>query len=454
MFPLKQRGPFVVIVFLLSASVLADPSQGSGTGRFPEDAGVQVDGQAGNADGALRIIKRSGSTDGEPEETWWLIGPSAPVRDGFPRDLIGTWSHTNENAFLFRGRVPSDGAQPIAELWLAQRDGSGQVEIDGRTGVTTIDGTLGEQPVGSDKGKAVLSDWTWETYRDRAPWLPFWGPLNPGRKGDEAGPFLAGRISSDFGPSDVFASIRGTQVHPFLVACVSGNGGIRFSDWKDPRRRLAAFPGRRVSASPAPDGTPAPRTDIERALRGDTGVSSWTIVEAPLAELLDLAGHAIVSDSVRPEEVRLRKDADGLVFELPFRSGAHAAFDPAELVACSGNPDLAEAFASSPRATFSRYEPGAGATNGWSWLDFLEAAARSCNGTLAVEDGGVSIRVSFGSEGAKPRVAEIGRLSNFQLTNGCLGVMGPDHDFAVGPSDDTEMVLETWRRGPVAEPGL
>lgn len=412
MFPLKQRGPFVVIVFLLSASVLADPSQGSGTGRFPEDAGVQVDGQAGNADGALRIIKRSGSTDGEPEETWWLIGPSAPVRDGFPRDLIGTWSHTNENAFLFRGRVPSDGAQPIAELWLAQRDGSGQVEIDGRTGVTTIDGTLGEQPVGSDKGKAVLSDWAWETYRDRAPWLPFWGPLNPGRKGDEAGPFLAGRISSDFGPSDVFASIRGTQVHPFLVACVSGNGGIRFSDWKDPRRRLAAIPGRRVSAPPAPDGTPAPRTDIERALRGDTGVSSWTIVEAPLAELLDLAGHAIVSDSVRPAEVRLRKDADGLVFELPFRSGAHAAFDPAELVACSGNPDLAEAFASSPRATFSRYEPGAGATNGWSWLDFLEAAARSSNGTLAVEDGGVSIRVSFRSEGAEPRDAEIGRLSN------------------------------------------
>ena len=41
-----------------------------------------------------------------------------------------------------------------------------------------------------------------------------------------------------------------------------------------------------------------------------------------------------------------------------------------------------------------------------------------------------------------------------ELTNGCLGVLGPDHDFAVGPSDDTEMVLETWRRGLVAEPGL
>lgn len=41
-----------------------------------------------------------------------------------------------------------------------------------------------------------------------------------------------------------------------------------------------------------------------------------------------------------------------------------------------------------------------------------------------------------------------------ELTNGCLGVLGPDHDFAVGPSDDTEMVLAAWRRGLVAEPGL
>ena len=344
-----------------------------------------------NENGAFRIVEMSGSTDECPEETWWLVGPS--VEDGFPRDLLGTWSHTNRNAFLFRGRVPSAGAQPIAELWIAQRDGSGQVEINGRTGVTMIDGTLGEQLVGSEKGKVALSDWNWETYQDRAPWRPFWGPLNPGREGDAPGPFLGGRISSDFGPSDVFASIRGTQVHPFLVSCVSENGGIRFSDWEDPRRRLAAFPGRRVSASPAPDGPPAPRTDVERALRVNSGVSLWTVVEAPLAELLDLAGHAIVSDSVRPEEVRLRKDADGLVFELPFRSGAHAAFDPAELVACSGNPDLAEAFASSPRATFSCYEPGAGATNGWSWLDFLEAAARSCTGSLSIEDGAVSIRV-------------------------------------------------------------
>nr|MBO6294518.1 hypothetical protein [Schwartzia sp. (in: firmicutes)] len=171
-----------------------------------------------NENGAFRIVEMSGSTDECPEETWWLVGPS--VEDGFPRDLLGTWSHTNRNAFLFRGRVPSAGAQPIAELWIAQRDGSGQVEINGRTGVTTIDGTLGEQLVGSEKGKVALSDWNWETYQDRAPWRPFWGPLNPGREGDAPGPFLGGRISSDFGPSDVFASIRGTQVHPFLVSCV------------------------------------------------------------------------------------------------------------------------------------------------------------------------------------------------------------------------------------------
>ena len=59
--------------------------------------------------------------------------------------------------------------------------------------------------------------------------------------------------------------------------------------------------------------------------------------------------------------------------------------------------------------------------------------------------------VDIPHQGDWPYIRYRGDWALVQLTNGWLGVLGADHDFAIGPSADTGMVLRAWKNGLVPD---
>lgn len=53
--------------------------------------------------------------------------------------------------------------------------------------------------------------------------------------------------------------------------------------------------------------------------------------------------------------------------------------------------------------------------------------------------------VDIPHQGDSPYINYRGDWALVQLTNGCLGVLGAEHDFVIGPSVDTGMVFRIWR---------